>query len=558
MCADDMRALLPRGFEVIGSQIAGTTYPNVKSKIDFVLTKLEIKRRVATVVAHELAHQWFGNLVTMEWWTHLWLNEGFATWVSYLAADGLFPEWKIWTQFLDESTEGLRLDGLSESHPIKVEINHAGEIDEVFDAISYRKGASVIRMLQSYLGPQRALAKYVKRHACSNAKTEDLWAVLEEKSGQPVNKLMNSWTKQKGYSVISIKLKDNKLEFEQVSISFPFIFNTISYKIQVQFLSSGCQGEGQWVVPITLCTSSSWIKVNVDRAGFYRVKYDEQLSAKLRFAIENKQLSAMDRYVILDDSFALSMVGQLPLSSLLTLMGAYREEPDYTVLSNLITVSSKLRELWLMLMTHCWTISKYFSSTFSSTLQRESHLDALLRGELFSTLAVFGHEETLVEANKRFQAFLEDRKTHLLPPDIRRAVYVAVMKKVTAVDRSTTTVVLGDDLLLEHHYRYTSFIQPVTTSKLYNDVKLHKDLLHFETAYVVKLHRLAKLSPSQSGLLRKLNKQEERMCKVRDLSSSMLREGRENMGGLVKCRELMVEGTAVGGGSGKFIGIKEM
>ncbi|KAL4570847.1 hypothetical protein LXL04_026510 [Taraxacum kok-saghyz] len=495
--SDDMRALLPRGFEVIGSQIAGTTYPNVKSKIDFVLTKLEIKRRVATVVAHELAHQWFGNLVTMEWWTHLWLNEGFATWVSYLAADGLFPEWKIWTQFLDESTEGLRLDGLSESHPIEVEINHAGEIDEIFDAISYWKGASVIRMLQSYLGPQvfqRALAKYVQRHACSNAKTEDLWA-------------------QKGYPVISIKLKDNKLEFEQV-----------------QFLSSGCQGEGQWVVPITLCTSSSWIKVNVDRAGFYRVKYDEQLSAKLRFAIENKQLSAMDTYVILDDSFALSMAGQLPLSSLLTLMGAYREEPDYTVLSNLITVSSKVARIVADADdTLLDNIKMFFINLFQHPVERigfdskkgESHLDALLRGELFATLAVFGHEETLVEANKCFQAFLEDRKTHLLPPDIRRAVYVAVMKKVTAVDRSTTTVVLGEDLLLEHHYRYTSFIQPVTTSKLYNDVKLHKDLLHFETAYVVKLHRLAKLSPSQSGLLRKLNKQEERMCKVRDLSSSM-------------------------------------
>ncbi|XP_068304973.1 aminopeptidase M1-like [Pyrus communis] len=112
------------------------------------------KQRVATVVAHELAHQWFGNLVTMEWWTHLWLNEGFATWVSYLATDSLFPEWKIWTQFLDELTDGLKLDGLEESHPIEVEINHAAEVDEIFDAISYRKGASVIRMLQSYLGAE--------------------------------------------------------------------------------------------------------------------------------------------------------------------------------------------------------------------------------------------------------------------------------------------------------------------------------------------------------------------------------------------------------------------
>ncbi|KAI3790496.1 hypothetical protein L2E82_03582 [Cichorium intybus] len=366
-----------------------------------------------------------------------------------LAADGLFQEWKIWTQFLDESTEGLRLDGLSESHPIEVEINHAGEIDEIFDAIfdaiSYRKGASVIRMLQIYLGAkvfQRAVAKYIKKHAFSNAKTEDLWAALEEESKEPVTKLMDSWTKQKGYHVVSVKLKDSKFEFEQV-----------------QFLSSGCQGGGQWVVPITLCCgsyearksflletksktidtsslfgrsisdnepSSSWIKVNIDRVGFYRVKYDEQLSAKLRYAIESKSLSAMDRYGILDDSFALSMAGQLPLSSLLTLISKVARivaDADNTLLDNIKT---------------------FFINLFQYSAERigfdpkkgESHLDALLIGELFATLAVFGHEDTLLEANKHFQAFLEDINTHLLPPDIRRAVYVAVMKKVTATNRS--------------------------------------------------------------------------------------------------------------------------
>ncbi|KAK9273353.1 hypothetical protein L1049_018162 [Liquidambar formosana] len=156
----------------------------------------------------------------MEWWTHLWLNEGFATWVSYLATDNLFPEWKIWTQFLVESNEGLRLDGLAGSHPIEVEINHTDEINEIFDAISYTKGASLIRMLQSYLGPecfQRSLASYIKRFACSNTKTEDLWVALEEESREPVNKLMNSWTKQKGYPVVSVKVKDQILEFDQFS-----------------------------------------------------------------------------------------------------------------------------------------------------------------------------------------------------------------------------------------------------------------------------------------------------------------------------------------------------
>ncbi|XVE97720.1 hypothetical protein REPUB_Repub03eG0043000 [Reevesia pubescens] len=420
------------------------------------------KQRVATVVAHELAHQWFGNLVTMEWWTHLWLNEGFATWVSYLATDSLFPEWKIWTQFLDESTEGLRLDGLAESHPIEVEINHAAEIDEIFDAISYRKGASVIRMLQSYLGAdcfQMALASYIKKHACSNAKTEDLWAALEEGSGEPVNKLMNTWTKQKGYPVVSVKVKDQKLEFEQS-----------------QFFSSGSHGDGQWIVPVTFCCGSydkkksfllqtksethdvteffsdgnksdiahSWVKLNVDQAGFYRVKYDEELATRLRFAIEKKYLTATDRFGILDDSFALCMACRLPLTSLLTLMGAYREELEYSVLSNLISITYKVGRIAADARPELMkNINQFFINLFQYSAEKlgwdakqgESHLDAMLRGEILTALAMLGHEETLTEASRRFCAFLNDRNTPLLPPDIRKAAYVAVMQKVNSSNR---------------------------------------------------------------------------------------------------------------------------
>ncbi|XP_015084853.1 aminopeptidase M1 [Solanum pennellii] len=419
------------------------------------------KQRVATVVAHELAHQWFGNLVTMEWWTHLWLNEGFATWVSYLATDSLFPEWKIWTQFLEEATEGLRLDGLAESHPIEVDINHAGEIDEIFDAISYRKGASVIRMLQSYLGPesfQRALASYIKKYACSNAKTEDLWSVLQEESGEPVNKLMNSWTKQQGYPVVSVKINDQKLECEQT-----------------QFLLSGSHGDGQWIVPLTLCcgsyearksflmqeksealdvkdllgSSSSkgnpWIKVNVEQTGFYRVKYDDELSARLRYAIERKVLSTNDKYGILDDSYALSMACHQSLSSLLALMASFREELDYTVLSNLISISYKVARIVAEavpdLQNH---IKLFFINLFQFSAERlgwdpkegESHLDAMLRGELLNALASFGHDETINEAVRRFHIFLDDRNTAVLPPDLRKAVYVAVMQRVNKSDRS--------------------------------------------------------------------------------------------------------------------------
>ncbi|KAI3911691.1 hypothetical protein MKX01_029452, partial [Papaver californicum] len=273
------------------------------------------KQRVAIVVAHELAHQWFRDLVTMEWWTHLWVNEGFATWVflTYLAVDSLFPEWKIWTQFLAQTTDGLRLDGLAESHPIEVDINHASEIDEIFDAISYRKVPLLSGCYKdiSVLNISRSLASYINKFACSNARIDDVWAALEEGSGEPVNMLMNSLTKQIGYPVISVKLKDNKLEFDQS-----------------QFLQSGSSGNGQWIVLITLCCDSyeahkkfllrsksesldvvkllgssdvkgnhkQWIKLNVDQESFYRVKYDDDLQARLRYVIEASSLSATDRF----------------------------------------------------------------------------------------------------------------------------------------------------------------------------------------------------------------------------------------------------------------------
>ncbi|KAM7510796.1 hypothetical protein LguiB_009671 [Lonicera macranthoides] len=447
------------------------------------------RQMVAIAVAHELAHQWFGNLVTMEWWTHLWLNEGFATWVSYLATDILFPEWKIWTQFLDHITEGLRLDGLAESHPIEVEINHVGEIDEIFDAISYRKGASVIRMLQSYLGPecfQRGLASYIKRFTCSNTKTEDLWTVLEEESGEPVNKLMSSWTKQKGYPVISAKLEDQKLEFEQS-----------------QFLLSGSHGDGQWIIPIILCCGSydarrnfllqtksearnikeylgysisedglsdknrstcAWIKLNVDQTGFYRVKYDEGLLSRLRCAIECKGLSATDRYGILEDSYALCVACEQSLTSLLTLMGAYKEELDYTVLSNLISLSYKVEKIVADAAPELLDCVKLFLINLFQypaarlgwdPKQGESHLDSMLRGEILTALALFGHDVTINEASKRFTTFLDDRNTSLLPPDLRRAAYAAVMQNASTSNR------VGYESLLRV-YRETDLSQEKT------------------------------------------------------------------------------------------------
>src|SRR3989338_2676344 len=176
------------------------------------------KQWVALVIAHELAHQWFGNLVTMEWWTHLWLNEGFASFIEYLAIDHIFPDWDIWTQFVStEMADAFSLDALKNTHPIEVEVGHPAEISEIFDKVSYSKGASVLRMLWKYLGEkdfQKGLQHYLKRHAYGNAQTEDLWKALEEVSGKPVGKFMKNWTSKAGHPVINVKIKNQKSKIE--------------------------------------------------------------------------------------------------------------------------------------------------------------------------------------------------------------------------------------------------------------------------------------------------------------------------------------------------------
>nr|CAB3480868.1 unnamed protein product [Digitaria exilis]CAB3482869.1 unnamed protein product [Digitaria exilis] len=425
------------------------TYRETALLYDELLSSASNKQQVAITVAHELAHQWFGNLVTMEWWTHLWLNEGFASWVSYLAVESLFPEWNNWTQFLDETTSGLRLDALAESHPIEVEVNHASEIDAIFDSISYDKGASVIRMLQSYLGAERfqkALASYIKKYAYSNAKTEDLWAVLEEESGEPVKDLMTTWTKQQGYPVIYAKINGHDLELEQA-----------------QFLSDGSSGSGMWIVPITSCCGSYdtqkkfllkdktdkihikefiasqssdgeknqniWIKLNIDQTGFYRVKYDDELAAGLVNAIKAKKLSLMDKIGIVEDSYALSVARKQTLTSLLRLLNAYHDESDYTVLSHVTSVCLSISKISVDATPD---LNKDIKQLLINLLlpaamklgwdpkDGESHLDVMLRSLLLIALVRLGHNETVNEGVRRFHIFFEDRKTSLLPPDTRK------------------------------------------------------------------------------------------------------------------------------------------
>ena len=185
------------------------TYRETALLVDPDNSSAGTRQRVAEVIAHEMAHMWFGDLVTMEWWDDLWLNESFASWMGNKAVDWLFPEWEMWTQFVNMDTNrALSLDGLKNSHPIEQAVKNPAEVSQLFDAISYSKGASVIRMLENFLGEEsfrKGLNRYLSSHMYDNARTEDLWSALETESGRPVTAIMDSWVKQMGYPVLQVE-----------------------------------------------------------------------------------------------------------------------------------------------------------------------------------------------------------------------------------------------------------------------------------------------------------------------------------------------------------------
>jgi puromycin-sensitive aminopeptidase len=400
------------------------------------------KQRVALVVAHEIAHQWFGNLVTMEWWTDLWLNEGFASYIEYLAVNHVFPQWDIWTQFAyNDLNSALELDALTNTHPIEVEVGHPDEIGEIFDEVSYNKGASVIRMLASFLGEKyfrNGLRYYLKKHSYQNASTVDLWQAFEKISGKPVRKIMQNWTAKPGYPLIKLKkvAEGNK----QVQIKLT----------QNRFSSTGNPNHTTldktvWQVPFSVITGkqkrpdhnligekskmfsvgkSAWMKFNAGETGFFRTQYDKGFLEDLTKPVAQKHLSAIDRLGVVRDLFALASAGEGSTNNALDFACNYKHETDYTVW---LAITSGVDNLDCLLFNEPFyqDYRKYARNLFSEVSENlgwkqrkdEAHTVVLLRSLALGHEGYYGSEQIIAEVKRRFA---EPEKLH---PDIRGVVY---------------------------------------------------------------------------------------------------------------------------------------
>ena len=407
------------------------------------------RQRILEVVSHEMAHMWFGDLVTMEWWDDLWLNESFASWMGDKAVDALYPEWTMWTQFVSHDTNSaLSLDGLRNSHPIEARVANPAEIRELFDAISYSKGGSTLRMLEHYLSPevfQKGLRRYLTENQYGNARTEDLWKALEATSGLPVTAVMDSWVKQTGYPLLQADVDRSGNQLTVHLAQKRFLYDSL--------LEEGTPDDTVWQVPVSTLQQAGaapeaqlmtgrntqiahaeagaargWLKVNPGQTGFYRVNYAPEEWARLRAAVAGKQLSPTDRLGLQNDAYALARAGMASATTFLDLAEAYREEDDATVWGDL---AFNLRGVEALL-----TDQPYLEQfrTFGRVLFEgasrqvgweaapdEGHLDSLRRSIVLGQSGGYGDPAVIAEARARFSRYLADPTA--VHPDLRGVVF---------------------------------------------------------------------------------------------------------------------------------------
>lgn len=486
------------------------TYRETALLIDPVNSSSATKQWVALVVGHELAHQWFGNLVTMEWWTDLWLNEGFASWIEYLCVDHCFPDFDIWTQFAsNDFAKALDLDALKSSHPIQVDVGHPAEVDEIFDAISYCKGASVIRMLHDYIGDEHfrtGLYNYLTKHKYENTVTADLWQALGEASGKPVDEIMSTYTKQMGFPIISV---DEKRDGNK---------RTLHLK-QSKFTADGSTDDSKWLVPISIGSRSSsepihrlvldkketvitldnvspddWIKLNMGHVGFYRVQYSESMLNALLPSIENMSLSARDRLGLQNDAFALARAGTISSVDALKIASAYRNETNYTVWNDL---TSNLASISVLLQyTDFYDLMKAFNRKLYGPIGKslgwdpkegEGHLTSMLRSLVIGRLGRAGDENVIAEAKRRFK--LHCSSENKLPADLRSSVYTTVLTDASSelMDKMMTLFRSAD--MQEEKDRIMRSLGAVTKPDLIERVlnfSISKEVRSQDTVFVIR------------------------------------------------------------------------
>jgi len=329
------------------------TFREVILLIDEKQGSVDLKKEIAEVIAHEMAHQWFGDLVTMKWWDDIWLNEGFATWMESKPVEAWKPEWSPALDTVSETSNTLNVDALANTRPIHQAAETPAQIQELFDGIAYGKAASVLRMLESYLGEDTFRAgvnAYLKQHQYANATAEDFWDAQAKTSGKPVDRIMPTWVKQPGAPIVDVKtqcsgnstrvtLTEQRYYFDRVKFAEP---SDQLWQIPL-CMKASASAEGRPTCELmtrkqesfTLPGCSKWVLANGGAAGFYRVGYEPDAVRALAADSETK-LTPGERIALQNDVWASVRVGREPVGDYLAYVQGLQSEGSRAVLEQVL------------------------------------------------------------------------------------------------------------------------------------------------------------------------------------------------------------------------------
>ena len=312
--------------------------------VDPAISTQNERQLVADVVAHELAHMWFGDLVTMRWWNGIWLNEAFATFMEIAACEAYRPDWQRWTAFGVERSAAFETDSLTSTRSVEFEVRSPADCEGMFDVLTYQKGGALLRMLEQYLGADRfreGVSHYLGLHSYANTETNDLWDAIEATSGEPVRRIMDSWIWQPGYPLVSAALVDGALELRQDRFRFGHDDTAVDRNETQRWAIPVHVRIGDATSTLLLDSESASVAIDPDSTGkpilvnagghgFYRVAYSEELRAHLDTAAITS-LSTLERYNLVDDAWAATVAGRMSAAELLTLLLGFDGEREHSV-----------------------------------------------------------------------------------------------------------------------------------------------------------------------------------------------------------------------------------
>jgi len=401
------------------------TFREVLLQIDEKQGSVDLKKTIASVIAHEMAHQWFGDLVTMKWWDDVWLNEGFATWMSSKPVEAFKPEWNFALDDVSNTGGTLNVDSLASTRPIHQAAETPAQIQELFDGIAYGKAASVLRMLESYLGEETFRAgvnAYLKQHQYANATAEDFWDAQAKTSKKPVDKIMPTWVKQAGAPIINVKAQCSG---NSTSVT---LTQQRYYSDRTKFTEANDQ---LWQVPLcmkgsaavsnapkcelltkkeetfTLNGCSNWALANAGATGYYRTGYSADAVRSLANDAETK-LTPAERITVQADIWASVRVGREPVGDYLAFAQGLQTDHNRAVLEDVL---GRLNYIGLYLVSdsdrdsfHTW-LRGYMSPTMKElgweAKPGESDEQRTLRSRVFNSLGYDARDpEALAQARK--------------------------------------------------------------------------------------------------------------------------------------------------------------